>query len=266
MLSGILNGIDANVWNPARRSPLGLALHAPNGVAGQGGVQGGLQRELGLARRPDAPLIGMIGRLDKQKGLDLVAEVIPEWVAQADLPMGDPRQGRAEVPRGVRRPGRRFPEKVAVRMEFSEPLAHRIEAGADIFLMPSRFEPCGLNQMYSLRYGTVPVVRETGGLADTIVDANDQTLAAGTANGLSFRENNAQALSETLRRACAAYRRPEVWSRLVATGMGQDWSWSRSAKEYVKLYEQTIARAKKGRRSRRGRRGREAVGKMMNDE
>ena len=138
---------------------------------------------------------------------------------------------------------RRFPNKVAARLEFSDPLAHRIEAGADIFLMPSSYEPCGLNQMYSLRYGTVPVVRETGGLADTVVDATQSTLAAGTANGFSFAEDSAAALRETLHRAVDAYRQPETWSRLIATGMRQDWSWAHSAKEYAALYQQTVARA-----------------------
>jgi starch synthase len=113
-----------------------------------------------------------------------------------------------------------------------------------MFLMPSRYEPCGLNQLYSLKYGTVPIVREVGGLADTIVDANEQTLAAGTANGFSFTENRPQALGETLARACDAYQRAEVWAQLVATGMCQNWSWRRSAKQYVELYERTTARSK----------------------
>ena len=116
-----------------------------------------------------------------------------------------------------------------------------IEAGADMFLMPSRYEPCGLNQMYSLAYGTVPIVRETGGLADTVADVNHQTLAKGTANGFSFREDNPQALSETLRRACDAYGQADVWNQLVTNGMRQDWSWVRSAGEYVDLYERIVA-------------------------
>jgi starch synthase len=133
---------------------------------------------------------------------------------------------------------------VAARLEFSDPLAHRIEAGADIFLMPSRYEPCGLNQMYSLRYGTVPVVRETGGLADTVVDATQSTLADGTANGFSFPEDSAAALSETLHRAVDAYRQPEIWSRLISTGMRQDWSWAHSAKQYESLYQQIVTQAR----------------------
>jgi starch synthase len=130
---------------------------------------------------------------------------------------------------------------VAVRLEFSNPLAHRIEAGADIFLMPSRFEPCGLNQMYSLRYGTVPLVRATGGLADTIVGYDPQAPNP-AANGFVFQEYSTLTLSETIRQACDAYRRPEVWSQLVATGMRQDWSWARRAREYVELYQKTIER------------------------
>ena len=108
--------------------------------------------------------------------------------------------------------------------------------------MPSRFEPCGLNQLYSLKYGTVPVVRATGGLADTITDADERTLAEGTANGFSFEEYSSLALRETLRRACEVYAQPEVWSELVATGMGQDWSWARSSRQYVELYQRTVAR------------------------
>jgi starch synthase len=244
VLSGILNGMDIHEWNPANDSHLAANYSLATASRGKALCKAALQRELGLAPRPDAPLVGMIGRLDDQKGFDLVAKVIPEWVAQSDAQWAILGRGEPTYHDLFSDLARRFPEKVGARLEQSEPLAHRIEAGADMFLMPSRYEPCGLNQMYSLRYGTVPVVRETGGLADTIVDANDQTLAAGTANGFSFREDNAQALGETLGRACAAYRRPEVWSRLIATGMGQDWSWTRSAKEYVNLYEKTIARVR----------------------
>jgi starch synthase len=244
VLFGILNGIDANLWNPAADPHLATHYTTQTVARGKAVCKTAIQRELGLPLQPATPLIGMIGRLDDQKGLHLAGKVIPEWAVQSDAQWAILGKGEPKYHDLFSDLARRFPEKVAVRLEISETLAHRIEAGADIFLMPSRFEPCGLNQMYSLRYGTVPVVRETGGLADTIVDANDQTLAAGTANGFSFREDNADALSETLRRACAAYRRPEVWSRLIATGMSQDWSWPRSAKEYVKLYEKTLARVR----------------------
>jgi len=173
-----------------------------------------------------------------------VAAVIPEWIGQSDVQWAILGKGEPKYHRLFTDLAHRFPQKVAVRLEFSDVLAHRIEAGADMFLMPSRFEPCGLNQMYSLRYGTVPVVHETGGLADTITDATPENLAARTANGFRFREDNAQALSETLVRACEAYRRPEVWNRLVAVGMLQDWSWRRSAAQYAELYGRTVSRAR----------------------
>ncbi len=247
VLSGILNGIDEDVWNPATDPHLAARYSADTLAQGKPVCKAALQRELGLAQEPGTPLVGMIGRLDDQKGFDLVAEVIPQWVAKSDLQWAILGKGEPKYHDIFSTLAEQFPQKIGVRLEFSDPLAHRIEAGADMFLMPSRYEPCGLNQMYSLKYGTVPVVRETGGLADTIVDANDETLAAGTANGFAFREDKAQALGETLHRACEAYRRPEVWNRLIAAGMRQDWSWARSAKEYVKLYEQTMARARQAR-------------------
>jgi len=241
-LTGILNGVDYSVWNPAV-DPLLAANYDPETVAtGKPICKAALQDELGLPRRPDVPLVGMIGRLDRQKGFDMVAEVMPRWVETADLEWVILGTGDQQYEERFRALAGQFPEKVAARLEFSDELAHRIEAGADLFLMPSRYEPCGLNQMYSLKYGTVPVVRETGGLADTVVDANDETLADGTANGFSFREDNSQALSETLQRACDAYRRPEVWSQLIQTGMRQDFSWARSARQYVELYERILAR------------------------
>jgi starch synthase len=132
---------------------------------------------------------------------------------------------------------------VGVRLEFSDELAHRIEAGADIFLMPSQYEPCGLNQLYSLKYGTVPVVRATGGLVDTVVDANEAALTSGTATGFDFEDYTTLALAEALDRACRAYANPTIWKQLVETGMRQDWSWRQSAKQYVELYERTLARA-----------------------
>jgi starch synthase len=135
-----------------------------------------------------------------------------------------------------------FPERVAVRLEFSNEMAHRIEAGADIFAMPSQYEPCGLNQLYSLKYGTVPVVRATGGLVDTVVNATPETLGYGTATGFSFEDYTSLELAEALQRACRAYADPVVWSQLVETGMRQDWSWGHSADQYGVLYERTLSR------------------------
>jgi starch synthase len=243
VLHGILNGIDETVWNPACDALI-AARYTPESVdRGKPQCKSALQQEMGLPVRPDVPLVGMIGRLDDQKGHDLVADVIAEWAATREvqwviLGTGEPKHHRLLGDLAAR-----HPKKVAVRLEYSDRLAHHIEAGADIFLMPSRFEPCGLNQMYSLKYGTVPVVREVGGLADTIVDASAANLAAGTANGFSFQEDSALGLADTLQRACSLFRQPDRWAQLVQTGMRQDWSWTHSAREYIRVYEETIAKA-----------------------
>lgn len=243
VLTGILNGIDDRVWNPATDKFLPTTYTAETVLQGKAICKAALQRELGLPERPETPLVASIGRLDDQKGFDLIAQVISEWVGQHEVQWVILGKGEPKYHERFAEMARRWPDRLAVRLEFSDPLAHRIEAGADIFLMPSRYEPCGLNQMYSLRYGTVPVVRETGGLADTIVDTTPATLADGTANGFSFREDSAAALADALWRALDAYHRPDVWSQLIATGMAQDWSWARSARQYEAVYQQTLARA-----------------------
>ncbi len=246
-LFGILNGIDESEWNPDADPLLAANYNADTVEGGKPVCKAALQAEVGLPQRADVPLVGMIGRLADQKGFDLVAQVIPDWVARNDTQWVILGKGEPIYHELFKHLAQQHPDKVAVRLEFSDVLAHRIEAGADIFLMPSRYEPCGLNQLYSLRYGTVPVVRETGGLADTVVDASEQSLAAGNANGFSFREDNPLALSETLARAVDAYRQPAMWRQLITTGMRQDWSWARRAKQYVKIYEQIVERVRSGR-------------------
>lgn len=246
VLSGILNGIDEGVWNPATDRHLAANYTADTVEQGKPTCKAALQRELGLAERPDVPLVGMIGRLDDQKGFDLVAEIIPEWVENRDVQWAILGKGEPKYHRLFTELAQRSPAKVATRLEFSDALAHKIEAGADIFLMPSRFEPCGLNQMYSLKYGTVPVVRETGGLADTITNATPDSLMAGIANGFSFQEDNSNALAEILTRACDSFHRKDLWSRLVDVGMRQDWSWRHSAQQYIDLYQQMTTRSRSG--------------------
>ena len=242
VLSGILNGIDTKEWCPSVDSHIAVNYTVNNVFEKKPICKAALQREVGLPERADVPLIGLVSRLCDQKGLDLVTKVMHDWVHSQDVQWVILGSGSVEYEDQFRELAERYPDKVSATIGFSNQLSHRIEAGADMFLMPSRFEPCGLNQMYSLNYGTVPVVRATGGLADTVVNATEDALFAGTANGIVFQDYSDFALSETLRWACEIYRdRREVWNQLIATGMRQDWSWSRSAKEYVALYEETIA-------------------------
>lgn len=244
VLSGIVNGVDYRIWDPATDPHLPKNYDERSVVEGKAACKAALQAELGLPAAADVPLVGLIGRLVDQKGIDLVAEVVQDWVRGSDAQWIILGTGEVRYHQLFATLAERFPQRVAARLAFSEPLAHRIEAGADIFLMPSRFEPCGLNQLYSLKYGTVPVVRATGGLADTVTDTTPQTLADGTATGFNFRETEVLALAETLRRAIETYRQPQTWRQIVAGGMRQDWSWGRSARQYVQLYQSTLAKVR----------------------
>ena len=242
VLSGILNGVDYNVWNPQTDQHLAANYNAANWRQGKAACKAALQNEMGLPAETDVPLIGIVGRLADQKGFDLIAATIGQWTQADSAQWAVLGTGEEKYHRLLLALAEQHPDKFAVRLEFSDQLAHRIEAGADIFLMPSRYEPCGLNQLYSLKYGAVPVVHETGGLADTIIDATQQNLQAGTANGFSFADYSPAALDEALRRACQARRQSDVWDQLVTTGMGQDWSWANSARQYVQLYQNTLSR------------------------
>lgn len=244
-LFGILNGADYDDWNPRSDQYLGEnTFDVTNFDTGKAACKALLQREMGLPESPNVPLLAAVGRLADQKGFDLIARVMQQGALQREaqwviLGTGDPKYHHV-----LGQMAADHDQKIAVRLEFSNELAHRIEAGADMFVMPSQYEPCGLNQLYSLKYGTVPVVRTTGGLADTVVDTNAQTLAKGQATGFSFAEYTSLALAETLERACSTYADKTVWRQLIKTGMEQDWSWSRSAQKYVELYEQTMVRAR----------------------
>ncbi len=240
-LFGVLNGVDYSVWDP-RVDPYIPARYGPEDLSGKRQCKRALQAEFGLPEDLEVPLLGMVTRLVDQKGLDLVWACLDRVVAAGAqfvlLGTGDPKYEAAFT-----ETAQRYPRQVGVRIGFDEGLAHRIEAGCDIFLMPSRYEPSGLNQLYSLRYGTVPVVRRTGGLADSIVDATPEALACGEANGFVFEAYTPDALWEALRRALDAFRNPDVWRTLVQAGMRADFSWNRSARRYVELYER--AKAKK---------------------
>ena len=237
-LLGILNGVDYTVWDPGT-DPLIPARYSASDVRGKAKCRAALVKRCGLGSARNAPVIGIVSRLADQKGFDLIREAADSLLA-LDVRLVVLGTGQKEYHELLTALAARHPDRVSVHLKFDNELAHLIEAGADMFLMPSRYEPCGLNQMYSLRYGTVPVVRETGGLADTVRDY-DPTADTGT--GFVFQEYRADAMMSALRRALAAYREPRQWSGIVRRGMELDFSWAASAAKYLKLYEDAAAAA-----------------------
>ncbi|MBS2970191.1 glycogen synthase GlgA [Metabacillus sp. KIGAM252] len=231
-LHGILNGIDDTIYNPAKDA----FLKAPFDVSTLEKKQdnkAALQKMFGLPEKPDVPVISMVTRLTKQKGLDLVRHVMEEMV-DSDTQWIILGTGEDEFENYFRHMEHKYPENVKAYIGFDEPLAHRVYAGSDLFLMPSRFEPCGLGQLIALRYGSIPVVRETGGLNDTVLSYNEAT---GEGNGFSFKSFNAHDMMHTVRRALSIYREDkELWNKLVRNAMSQDYSWSQSASKYNQLY------------------------------
>ncbi len=246
-LVGILNGIDTRIWNPQTDPHIAGNYSVANWATGKALCKEDLQRTFGLKVDPQVPLIGIVGRIASQKGWSLILDVARQWLATQKpvqwvvLGTGDPH-----FEHELRQIQQAVPDRFGVRLAFSNPVAHQIEAGADIFLMPSQYEPCGLNQQYSMRYGTVPVVHETGGLADTVVAVTSDTLAARTANGFLFSQFHAQAMQEALHQALQAYTQPDLWRQLVENGMNRDWSWSASAVQYQSLYA-TIIKSRQSR-------------------
>ncbi len=240
-LFGVVNGIDYEVWNPETDPEIPKRYTAED-LEGKGICKASLREELGLRDEP-GPLLGMVTRLAEQKGTDLVLAALPELLAEGCqlvlLGSGDPSLEQAFADAAQRSPG-----QAVVRLGYDAALARRIYAGADCFLMPSRYEPCGLGQLISLRYGTVPVVRWTGGLVDTVKEFDPAT---GAGTGFGFEGFSAEALAGAVRRAAATYRQPERWRQLVLNGMGEDFSWEASAREYVTLYRKALK--KKNRRS-----------------
>jgi starch synthase len=237
-LHGILNGIDVDTWNPATDALIARGYDAAQLEAKRDNKLA-LQRRVGLPAAPGVPLLGFVGRLTEQKGVDLIATAAPQ-IAALPAQLAVLGTGDRGMEARLRALTRAHPRAIAVEVDFDEPLAHLIEAGADAFLMPSRFEPCGLNQMYSQRYGTPPVAHATGGLRDSIVDCTPATLAGGTASGFLFREPTAEALAEAVERAIAAYREPATWRALQRTGMARDFGWRASAARYDALYRSLL--------------------------
>lgn len=233
-VSGILNGVDGDVWNPATDAGLPFR-YSPSELAPKAACKAALQAELGLASDPSALVFGVVSRLTSQKGLDLVLAALP-GLLQRGGQLALQGTGEPELESAFRRAMTGHPSRVAVRIGYDEAFAHRLIAGSDAMLVPSRFEPCGLTQLYALRYGTVPVVRRVGGLADTVVDATDDALRNDTATGFSFNAATPVALDDALARTSATYAQPAQWRRLVLRGMSADFSWRGAAEKYLALY------------------------------
>lgn len=236
-LAGIVNGIDVETWDPSADPHLPRPYTASD-LSGKRRCKAELQREMKLPVR-DVPLLAIVSRLTEQKGLDLLAAVLPELMA-LDLQVVLLGTGDPAVERRFQSLHTRYPDKIGLRIGFDEGLAHRIEAGGDMFLMPSRYEPCGLSQLYSLRYGTVPIVRRTGGLADTVVPYSPRSVRERRATGFMFEEATPSAFLIAILLALRVYADREEWSALVRAGMGTDWSWARSARSYMELYQKVL--------------------------
>lgn len=242
-LQGILNGIDADQWNPETDTHLS-ARYSVVDRAGKRACKQALQREFRLPVR-SVPLLAVIARLTWQKGLDLVEAIVPQLMAR-DLQLVMLGTGDSEYEAKFKALRARYPNRFGLRIGFDEGLAHRIEGGADIFVMPSRYEPCGLSQLYSLRYGTIPVVRNTGGLADTVVAFTPRTALAETATGFHVEEATAESLLAALDQALVLYDDRPVWERLMTVGMTKDISWTRSAETYERLFRSLIEDGQRG--------------------
>jgi starch synthase len=237
-VSGILNGVDGSIWNPEKDTSL-AARYTAQDFRGKALCKQALQTELGLDVQADAPVFGVVSRLSSQKGLDLVLGALPGLLRRggqlALQGTGDPALESAFSTAARAHPGR-----VAARIGYDEALAHRLIAGADAILVPSRFEPCGLTQLYGLRYGSLPVVRRVGGLVDTVVDASNEAVAADRATGFGFDAASPAALEHALHRAIDVFYQPLLWRQLMLRAMAQDHSWEGAARKYVALYAQAV--------------------------
>ena len=236
---GILNGVDYAVWSPENDSF--ISPYDVNDLSGKLENKKILTEKTGLPFDENKPVIGIVSRLVEQKGLDLIAEVLEKLIT-LNVQLVILGTGSEEYHKILKNAAERFPDNIAVVFKFDEELAHLIEAGSDMFLMPSRFEPCGLNQMYSLRYGTVPIVRKTGGLADTITDFVQEP---DKGNGFVFQEYSVNAMLNALQNAIKAFNDRKSWSKIQRRGMKADFSWQNSAENYVKLYQKLESKKRK---------------------
>jgi starch synthase len=232
---GILNGVDYSQWDPQNDPHIAKPYGAAN-LRGKQNCKKALQRTFGLPAQSDLPLIGMVSRLTSQKGLDLIEKIL-DPLMQSDLQMAILGTGEPRFEELVTAAAARHPQKFAARIGFDEALAHQIEAGADFFLMPSQYEPCGLNQMFSLKYGTIPIVRAIGGLKDTVEDYDAER---GTGTGFVFAPYDPQALLDAVHRALQAFREKRSWTALQRRAMNKDFSWDRSTRMYDELYRELL--------------------------
>lgn len=240
-LVGILNGVDYEIWSPEKDEFL-VQTYSSKRLAGKAKNKEFLQERVHLPVKADVPLIGMISRMVDQKGFDLIEAILPQLM-QMDIQLVVLGSGLPKYENLFRDLHQAYPEKVCVHIGYDNQLSHQIEAGSDLFLMPSLYEPCGLNQIYSLRYGTVPVVRKTGGLADTILDWG-QSLLEGrkNGNGFVFTNPHPEALLDAVHRAVLVYHNKKEWAQIVKNGMKADFSWEKSAGKYLQVYKKAISR------------------------
>ncbi len=239
-LIGIANGIDDAVWNPAT-DPDVVTHYSARRLVAKTANKTALQTELGLDAQPGAPLFCVVSRLTTQKGLDLLLGALPRLLA-AGGQLALLGSGDRDLEDGFRRAAEEHHGRVAVHVGYDEPLSHRMQAGADAIIVPSRFEPCGLTQLYGLRYGTLPVVARVGGLADTVIDANGAALRDGVATGFQFSPVDVGPLAEAIERACDLFADPLAWQRVVKRAMTREVGWGVAAGAYAELYERLVAR------------------------
>lgn len=240
VIRGVVNGADNAIWNPAADPHL-TSAYGPENLAGKTACKRALQRQCKLAKRT-VPLVGIVSRFAAQKGLDIAINALRQLFAENAFQCVILGDGDDNLEADVAALAKEFPALLKPFFRYDEQLAHRIVAGADIILMPSRFEPCGLTQLYALKYGSVPIVRRTGGLNDTVTDCTPEALEAGLATGFQFDAPTPAALADCLRRALALYRDKKSWRKLMQIGMAQDWSWQHSARRYLDLYREAVTR------------------------
>lgn len=243
VVSGILNGVDRDVWSPIS-DPLISASYSPKALFGKAQCKAALQQEMNLPVNDKVLVFVVVSRLTSQKGLDLLLDLLPDFLAHSDAQLIVQGQGDEALELAFASAAAAHPRRIAVELGYDEARAHRIIAGGDALVVPSRFEPCGLTQLYALRYGTVPVVRLVGGLADTVVNTDQTSLDNNTATGFVFRDANVNQLWGTMLLAIASFNNPEVWRQIVQCGMAQNFSWDGAAQSYLALYQEVIAEKK----------------------